>query len=146
MQVVKGSVVESAANTFTATKFEVPNSQGAISAVIRNYFLDVEQPDKVASTLTRSHCALMLGDKTALTSMPAPNADGFIDHIKEQKDCGSGPALIQHTQSEPVRVTRSLRVPRDENGQFFVTLMTKSVSNTGAKTTWFQADVEVLEA
>lgn len=87
IQLVNMAVSESAANTYVNGKTEVPGSNGAKRCMLIGGTIDADEPSKVASTLTKSIVAILVGDKTDRTSISQMGIVGSVLKMEETILC-----------------------------------------------------------
>lgn len=139
---INSSKVESAANTLTLDKQEVPNSSGAKEVYLLRAEVDVSAPDYVAASNTHTTGSLVLGDLVPTT--PELDQKGAIT-TKSISILSTGAAGFAAIVSGPGQAQGRWKIPKSPiDKKYYVTGAIKGTLNTAAKTLSYRADFEVL--
>lgn len=132
IQLVNMAVSESAANTYVNAKTEISGSVGAKKCVLIGGTVDGDEPNKVASTLTETRIALLVGDKTDRTSISQMGIVGSIIRMDETILCDGSAVVLVHNTHSPHTFKRAVEIPKTSDGKFYITGEVAGSNNTGA--------------
>jgi hypothetical protein len=138
------SLVETAANTFTAEEVEVPNTAGAHKVVMTRCLVETTLSEGIAATQTETRGSVSVGQvKSSLDSAGQILANNLGVAALGFNGCyGVGRALACGENLKECFPSRE--VPKSSDGKFYVTLAVKGANNTVAKYVRIAAEFAVM--
>lgn len=136
IETLNAELVESAANTFTDVKKEIPGTSGAKSVVFKTGLLQATMPD-IEDAINRVDVCVIAGDKTdraALSNL----GDGGCFGFRQESMNSDGTDILFATEVSPLRCEGPIVIPKSEDGKYYVTLGVEGTGNAAAKYVRFQ--------
>lgn len=128
------SLTETGAHTIKTSTVTIPGTEGAKRVIMMNARIVVDNPDVVASTLTKVRASIVLGTATVTDPVASVANTVVEDEICIESD--ATPLAIAAWKPAVGQLQQGVSVP-PENGAFKLTLSVLGVSTTAAKSAAF---------
>jgi hypothetical protein len=134
-----GSKVESAINTLTLDRVEVPGSQGAKRVFISVSEIDLTAPDRIAATLCQSTGSILAGYATPSSTGLAEEGCVHTNQIHNFAEADN------HDYIGPQAITGVLfEVPKYTDGKYYFTAAVKGENNAAGNTKTIRYHLDFL--
>lgn len=127
--------VESAVNTYTNAKFAVPGGSAAQRCMFMKGMLDVTTPD-IEDAINYATGVVLVGDRTAKTSDSGLGNNGVFGYVQEILNSDASDILF-HSNKAPVKLDVPTPIPKDSDGNFYITLEVVGIGNANPKSVNF---------